>query len=175
MRALADAGRIGRLMEALGAAAREDARAYFTGCATAVLIGWRQSTIDVDLKLVPEHDAVLRAIADLKDRLQVNVELASRIDFIPVPSGWEDRSPFVARHGRLSFHHFDLYGQALAKVECGHAQDLLDVREMLERGLIEPSRTRAYFARIEPELYRYPAVDPATFRQAVETALGERS
>ncbi len=172
--ALADAVRIRLFMEALGAEAREDARAYLTGGATAVLLGWRQSTIEVDIKLVPEHDALLRAIPDLKERLQVNVELASPIDFIPVPSGWEDRSPFIGRHGRLSFHHFDFYGQALAKLERKHAQDLVDVREMFDRGLIEASRTLAYFARIEPELYRYPAVDPPTFRQAVEGMLAER-
>jgi len=27
-----------------------------------------------------------------------------------------------------------------------------------------------YFGQIEPELYRYPAVDPTTFRRAVEAA-----
>ncbi len=173
--ALAEAGRIERLMKALGAAARQDARAYFMGDATAVLLGWRQTTIDVDIKLVPEHDLLLRAIPDLKERLQINVELASPIDFIPVPSGWEDRSPFIVRRGRLSFHHFDLYGQALANLERKHPQDLVDVREMLDRGLIEASRTLAYFAQIEPELYRYPAIDPPTFRHAVETVLAERS
>jgi hypothetical protein len=172
MRALADAPRIQRFMEALGDEAREAARAYFAGGATAVLLGWRPSTIDVDLKLVPEHDALLRTIPPLKERLQVNVELASPIDFIPVPEGWEDRSPFAGRHGRLSFHHFDLYAQALAKLERGHVQDLADVREMLQRGLIEPRQTLAYFARIEPELYRYPALDPASFRHAVETLVG---
>jgi hypothetical protein len=51
MRALADAARIGRLMEALGDEADADARIYFTGGATAVLFGWRTSTIDVDVKI----------------------------------------------------------------------------------------------------------------------------
>lgn len=168
MRALADAGRIRRFMDALGRAAREDGRVYFTGGATAVLSGWRDSTIDVDLKLVPEQDDLLRAIPRLKESLQLNVELASPADFIPVPSGWEARSPFVAQAGRLAFHHFDLYGQALAKVERGHTQDVADVREMLQRGLIDAARAREYFRRIEPELYRYPAIDPPAFQRAVE-------
>lgn len=170
MRALADADRIGKFMQALAADAREEGRVYFTGGATAVLSGWRASTIDVDLKLVPEQDALLRAIPRLKEQLQLNVELASPIDFIPVPPGWEDRSPFVARHGRLSFHHFDLYAQALAKVERGHAQDMADVHEMRRRSLVDASRALKYFQRIEPELYRYPAIDPAAFRRAVEAA-----
>jgi hypothetical protein len=159
-------------MRALAAEAREDGRIYFTGGVTAVLCGWRASTIDVDLMLVPEQDALLRAIPRLKEQLQLNVELASPADFVPVPAGWEERSPFIERIGRLSFHHFDLYSQALAKVERGHALDLADVREMVSRGLVHPERAVEYFARIEPELYRYPAVDPPAFRRAVDAAFG---
>jgi len=155
-------------MAALGAAAEARARVYLTGGATAVLLGWRTSTIDVDLKLVPEHDALLRAIPALKETLHINVELASPADFIPVAPGWEDRSPFVADVERLSFYHFDLYAQALAKVERGHAQDIDDVRERLARRLIEPGRALEYFERIEPELYRYPALHGPSFRSAVE-------
>lgn len=170
MRALADADRIRQFMRAVGEAAAVDGRVYFTGGATAVLYGWRASTIDVDVRIVPEQDAVFRAIPRLKEQLQLNVELASPDHFIPVKPGWEDRSPFVGREGRLSFHHFDLYAQALAKIERGHAQDGGDVREMLDRGLIERPGLLAYFEAIEPELYRYPALDPRTFRQAVEDA-----
>lgn len=170
MRALADRERIQRFMQRLGEAADGETRAYFTGGATAVLYGWRATTIDVDLKLVPERDSLLRAIPILKERLQINVELASPDQFIPVPDGWEDRSPFIVQEGRLAFHHFDLYAQALAKVERGHAQDLADVDEMLRRGMIEPEGAIEYFVRIEPRLYRYPAVDGASFRQAVERA-----
>ncbi|MGH7546860.1 MAG: DUF6036 family nucleotidyltransferase [Gemmatimonadales bacterium] len=173
MRALADADRIRKFMQALAVDAREEGRVYFTGGATAVLSGWRASTIDVDLKLVPEQDALLRAIPRLKEQLQLNVELASPVDFIPVPPGWEDRSPFVAGHGRLSFHHFDLYAQALAKVERGHAQDMADVGEMRRRALVDTSQALEYFRRIEPELYRYPAIDPPAFRRAVEAAFAQ--
>ena len=155
-------------MEALGAAADAPARVYFTGGATAVLLGWRLSTIDVDVKFVPDDDALLRAIPGLKEELQINVELASPADFIPVPAGWEDRSLFVADAGRLSFYHFDLYAQALAKVERSHTQDVGDVREMLTRQLIEARRALEYFERIEPELYRYPAIHGPSFRRAVE-------
>ena len=172
MRALADAARIGRLMEALGEEADADARIYFTGGATAVLFGWRTSTIDVDVKIVPDRDRLFRALPALKERLQLNLELASPDDFIPVRAGWEDRSPFIRRTGRVSFHHFDLYAQALAKIERGHRQDLADVGEMLSRGLIERDQALAYFQAIEPMLYRYPAIDGPTFRGAVQEVFG---
>jgi hypothetical protein len=78
-------------MRRLGAEARRPARVYFTGGATAVLLGWRPSTIDVDLRLVPEHDELLRALPALKEDLRLNIELASPADFIPVADGREDR------------------------------------------------------------------------------------
>ena len=72
----------------------------------------------------------------------------------------------------MSFFHFDLYAQALAKVERGHRTDMLDVKEMLARTLIDRSRMMAYFAQVEPQLYRFPAVDPATLRRDVESLFG---
>jgi hypothetical protein len=167
VRTQADTDLIRRFMHELGAAAEASARVYLTGGATAVLLGWRTSTIDVDIKIVPQDSRVCGAIPALKEQLRLNVKLASPVDFIPVPPGWEERSPFIEKEGQLSFHHFDLYAQALAKVERGHVQDISDVREMLRRGLIVRDKARTYFERLVPDLYRYPAVDPDTFRAAV--------
>jgi hypothetical protein len=172
VRALIDAERLRDFLRALGRAADAEARVYLTGGATAVLEGWRSSTIDVDVKLVPELDSLFRAIPKLKESLHVNVELASPSDFIPELPGWQDRSPFVCREGRVSFHHYDFYSQALAKIERGHELDILDVQEMLRRGMVEAARTWELFAAIEGRLYRYPALDPPAFRAAVTRLLG---
>jgi hypothetical protein len=171
MRELADAERIRRFMRALGREAAEEGSAYLTGGATAVLVGWRESTIDVDVLLVPEHDRLLRALPAIKDELEINVELASPLDFIPVAPGWEERSIFVAREGPLLFLHFDPYAQALSKLERAHRQDLEDVRALVEGGLVDPAQALEYFERIEPELYRYPAIDPGSFRATVAETL----
>jgi len=168
MRQLATSPRIERFMRELGRAVDVEGRVYLTGGATAVLYGWRESTIDVDIKLIPDRDEILRAIPRLKEELDLNVELAAPSDFIPVPDGWEDRSPLITREGRLSFHHFDPVAQALSKAERGHSQDSLDVREMIANGLVDPAEAMRQFEQIEPDLYRYPAIDPASFRRAVE-------
>ena len=173
MRRLSDADRIRKLMRALGAEARQTARLYFTGGATAVLLGWRAATIDVDLRIFPESDQLLRAIPLLKENLQMNIELACPADFIPELPGWEDRSLYVTTEGPIAFYHYDLYAQALAKIERGHDQDLQDVRAMITRGLIEPKQIRHYFDEIEPLLYRYPSIHPPSFRRAVEAILSE--
>ncbi len=160
-------------MRELGRAARGEGRVYLVGGATAVLYGWRESTIDVDIKLVPDSDELLRQIPRLKTELDLNIELAAPSDFIPLPAGWEERSPLIRREGKLSFHHFDPVAQALAKAERGHAQDLIDVLKMIESGLVDPAEARAQFARIESELYRFPAIDPDAFRAAVVDLFGE--
>ena len=171
MRKLADAARVGALMKALGRAAREPARVYFTGGATAVLLGWRPTTIDVDLRIEPESDALLRSIPELKERLEINVELACPSDFIPELPGWKERSEFVAQEGNLSFYHYDPYSQALSKVERSHERDIEDVRRMIESGRVDPVRALELFAQIEGQLYRYPAIDPASFRRKAERML----
>ena len=171
MRARADATRIRAFLHELGRHSRRPGRAYLTGGATAVLEGWRNTTIDVDLRFDPEDDDLLRSLARLKEELDLNVELASPPDFIPELPGWRDRSPFVVREGSIDVHHLDPYSQALAKIERGFAQDLADVASMIDAGLVEPTRAIALFAEIEPELFRYPAIDPATFAEKVRRTL----
>jgi len=172
MRPPVDEQRIQALASELGRVARVPASVYLTGGATAVLQGWRESTIDVDLRFEPEADELLRALPALKERLQINIELTSPPDFIPELPGWRERSPVVFREGMVTVHHFDPYSQALSKIERGFEQDLDDVRNMLANGLVEPSRLRTLYDAIEPELYRYPAVDPAAFRRKLDSALG---
>ena len=175
MRELADADRVRAFMRALGSVAVDDGAAHLTGGATAVLVGWRATTVDVDLTLVPESEPLLRALPRLKDELRINVELASPADFIPVAPGWEERGTFVAREGRLTFYHFDLVAQLLAKLERAHVRDLEDVQALLELGLVDPSAARRAFDELEPRLYRFPAIDPASFRARVEEVLGRAS
>ena len=104
MRKVSDAERIRRFMRAFGAEAVSDARTYFTGGATAVLLGWRDSTIAIDLRIFPESDRLFRALPSLKETLEINVELASPASFLfrNFPAR-EDRSLFIAREGRFPF------------------------------------------------------------------------
>jgi hypothetical protein len=171
MRGEVTAADVRRLMTELGKELREETTVYLVGGTTAVLLGWRTSTIDIDLKVVPDSEAYA-AIARLKEALHVNIELASPHDFLPALPGWRERSPFIAREGKVSFHHFDFYSQALSKVERGFEKDLQDVREMVRRGLVEPAKALELHRTIESQLIRFPAIDPAAFRRDVEDAFG---
>ncbi len=168
MREKVTAARLQEFMKALGSAVAGPARIFLVGGATAVLCGWRESTIDIDLKIIPDSDEILQNFPALKERLKVNIELASPGDFIPELPSWQERSRFIRQESKITFLHYDFYAQTLAKIERGHRVDLLDVREMIQNGLVEPNRLLELFSQIEDKIYKYPAVDPQKFRAAVE-------
>src|SRR5437762_12764357 len=95
-----------QFMQDLAAAAKSPGKVYFTGGATALLLGFREQTIDIDLKLDPEPEGTFEAIAVLKDRLNLNVELASPDDFIPAAADWRERSRHIASIGQVEFFHY---------------------------------------------------------------------
>jgi hypothetical protein len=168
MRADADKGRIERLLTELGRRGSAGDRIYLTGGSSAVAIGWREFTQDVDLRIESaDSEPLLRAITELKDRLDVNVELASPLDFLPAPADWQERSPFVERYGSVDVYHTDFTLQALAKLQRGFDRDLLDVQAMLDRRLTSVAAIQRTFDEIEPELFRFPAVDTKVLRGIV--------
>jgi hypothetical protein len=168
MRQPLTAEKLRAFMKALAAAARTSSRIYLVGGASAVLLGWRTSTIDVDLKIIPENDEILRSLPRLKEQLQINIELASPDDFIPEVPGWQERSKFIQQEGKLAFYHYDFYAQALAKAERGHRIDLQDIDHLIDSGLVKPGRMLELFTAIEDQIYRYPELNGAKFREAVE-------
>lgn len=171
MRRLATAARIRTFVRRLAPSATTATTLYITGGATAVLLGWRDATVDLDIKLVPDDGSVLRGVPPLKEALEINVELASPDLFLPVRAGWEDRSPWETSSGYLVVRHFDLTAQALGKLERAHARDLIDVAEMFRRGYVTPASLRRELDAIEEDLYRFPAVNPPTLHHAVAEAI----
>lgn len=171
MRELATASRIRAFMRALGERAKGPGRIYLVGGATAVLVGWRDTTKDVDIKLDPEPAGVFEAIRDLKDELSLNIELAAPDQFIPAVPGWRERSRFIDSASGIEFFHYDPVSQALAKIERGHAQDLLDVEQLVVRGLITSQQIEDAFDAIRDQLLRYPGLDADSFAAKVDEAM----
>ena len=175
MRGHVDPAKLHLLMRELGRRARGPGRIYLTGGASALLEGWRQATVDVDLKLDPEPAGIFEAIAEIKDDLDVNIELAAPDQFLPSLPDWRARSPHVARHGEVDFHHYDFRAQALSKLARGFERDLADVHAMLDRGLVSQDDLRAALDEIRPGLVRHPALDAAAFVGRVRRFLDLRS
>ncbi len=128
--------------------------------------------MDVDLKLDPEPPGIFEAIGRLKNELDVNVELVSPEQFLPLLPDWRSRSVFVARHGEVEFFHYDFRAQALTKLARGYQRDLDDVRAMLERRLVSRDEILAALEVMRPGLIRYPALDAEAFERRVREFLG---
>jgi Nucleotidyltransferase of unknown function (DUF6036) len=174
MRAPVTSQRMREFMRLLAEESRGEGHVYLTGGASAVLLDWRDSTVDIDIKVISDDSRVLRAVPAIKERLDINVEQASPDNFIPPLPGWRDRSPFITREGKLSFHHYDFYAQCLAKIERGHAKDRFDAQKMVETGLVDPQRLPAFFEAIKPELWQYSSINPEKFKAKIEAFIARR-
>src|SRR5437870_2912836 len=101
MRRYVDREKLEEFMKQLGRHATTPGTIYITGGSTALLLGIRNQTIDIDIKLDPEPEGVFEAIAELKISLDVSVELASPDQFIPPLPGWRERSQYIAFEGKI--------------------------------------------------------------------------
>jgi hypothetical protein len=160
--------KIEEFMTGLGRAVKSPARIYFTGGVTAVLLGWRDTTMDVDLKAIPEPVGFFEALPKLKESIDMNIELASPDDFVPALPGWEDRSTFISKEGPLSFFHYDFYGQAFSKIERLHKRDRLDIERMVSDGFVKPARLLELFLQVKDKLNHYPALEQSRLSLRME-------
>jgi len=80
--------------------ARRPGRLYLTGGAALVHRGIRPGqTLDIDIQIAIDPANLTTEIAQLKQKLNMNIEFASPGDFIPLPAQWEARSEFIKRYG----------------------------------------------------------------------------
>lgn len=157
-----------RLMKELAQSAprRGAFRVYLVGGGTEIYLGWRRSSINVDL--FSEEDVVFRDIQKIKERLNINIEFARPEDFVPPLEGSADRHVFIEKRGAISFYHYDPYAQLFSKVVRGFARDLEDARNFVESATVDPGQFRALVRNIPDAAY---AGYPSLSRKGVEAAV----
>ncbi|HEY5565612.1 MAG TPA: DUF6036 family nucleotidyltransferase [Gammaproteobacteria bacterium] len=145
-------------------------RIYLVGGGTAVLEGWRESSIDADL--YAKQDDIFRDVQDIKERLNLNIEFARPEDFVPPLEGSESRHVLIETVDRVSFYHYDPYAQLLSKVVRGFARDLADAKAFVRSGMVDPRRFKTLVQGIPDSAYsKYPRLSPAAVRAAVDDFL----
>lgn len=150
--------RIEKFIDEVGLFVKKPVNVYFTGGATAVMLGIRESTIDIDIKFDPDEIQMYEAIKYLKEKLNMNIELASPSDFIPALPSWKERSIFIVQKGSVRFFHYDLYSQVIAKVQRRWKQDLSDVAGFM-RNNVDKEKLLELFISIKPAFIKYPSID----------------
>jgi hypothetical protein len=143
---------------------------YLVGGGTAVLEGWRASSVDADLYAA--RDDIFRDVQAIKERLQLNIELVRPEHFVPPLQGSAGRHVFIETVGRVSFYHYDPCAQLLSKIVRGFERDLADARSFVSSGMVDIEQFRG-LVRAIPELAwsKYPRHSPVAVRKAVDDFL----
>ena len=168
-----DKEKINKFIEELAKNAKSPGKVYLCGGATVLLLGLREQTIDIDLKLDPEPRGVFEAFNTLKKSLQINVELASPDNFIPTTKDWKENSLFIKSINSVDFYHYDLTVQSLAKIERGHQRDLDDVCSLIKAGFVSVENLKETFSNIKPKIVRYPSLSIEEFEKKVIEFIGK--
>lgn len=155
---------------ARSAPGRRSYRVFFVGGSTAVLAGWRESTIDADLH--SDQEEVFRDVQGIKERLQLNIEFARPENFVPVVAGSAERHVFIETVGKVSFYHYDPYAQLLSKVVRGFNRDMQDAERLIDSGMVDAARFRSLVGAIPHAAYaKYPALSRQAVLEAVDDFL----
>lgn len=144
---------------------------YFVGGGTAVYLGWRQSSVDVDV--YSDKDVVFRDVQKIKEDLEINVEFARPEYFVPPLKGTTERHVLIDTIGPVTYFHYDPYAQVLSKVVRGFKRDLDDARQFIQTGMVDPAKLRSLTAEIPDSAFaKYPALSRSAIENAVEGFLG---
>src|SRR5260370_13246226 len=156
-------------LQTVGKIFRNLARLYLVGGAALVHMGVRSGfteDIDVQVSGASEGDLIV-AIQRMIERMQVNVEFASPVDFIPLPKQWESHARFVARYSTIAVFYFDFYTIALSKMERGNNRDIEDVKLLVQQGIIALDELDSAYQEVLAQLGkgRYPRITPKRFKE----------
>lgn len=153
-------------MKSVGRLMKKSATFYLTGGATAILYDFREGTIDIDI--AGDMDELFSFIPKLKERLQINIEMAKPTDFVPNLPGEKGRHIMIGTFGKATFMHFDPYAQAFSKIVRGHATDIVDVKALVATELVNIKKLYEMVKKIpDPHFAKYPRLN----RSAVEAAV----
>lgn len=154
-------------MRRIGIIVRQPSVMYLTGGSTAILLGFREGTIDIDM--AGDMDEIFSEIPRIKNEMDINIELAKPTDFVPGLPGESDRHLRIGAFGPVTFFHFDPYAQAFSKLVRAHGTDIEDVKALANRGLVDPDALFEMVKRIsDRDFSRHTRLNRASVEGAVE-------
>jgi hypothetical protein len=148
----------------LGRQCLEPADLYLFGGSALLLLGAGRHTGDLDFTVNAAHAESLRALINaVANELGLDVEESVPSEFMPLPSGAEERHRLIGHFGPLTAYIFDPYSIAIMKIDRSFKTDLQDVLFLIDAGIIELDRLESC---VEDVASRYE--EPLTFRRKFE-------
>jgi len=169
-----------RLTEFLTRLSREytrPARIFLVGGTSLLLDGAKNTTKDIDIvvQLSQPNDARFPEVVQrLRHQMNMAIEEVSPGDYIPLPSGSDERHVFVGQWKQLTVFKFDPVSTALAKIARSGVADTEDVIAMIEMGLLNIATLESAFHEILPSVEAGGAILSATsYRMKMEQFVDE--
>ena len=172
MPADADRAHIERLLEAPGRRVRNPHTVHLVDGTSAVLVGWRDSTRDIDVRPEPDSDQLLEALSELKDQLDVNIELASPLDYLPDLPGWPDRSPYQGRYGQIDVRTSTSACRRWRSSSGASIRTWSTSEPRSTRGLASADELESGWRQMQDRLFRFPSVNAEGVGRRLRDVLG---
>ncbi len=139
---------------------------YILGGAAVCLLGNPRPTVDLDYAadMTSPDPSLHEAMLAVAKEMRLDLEQVTFKEFIPLPSGAEQRHKRIGRFGQLEVYVFDPYSIALSKVARGFETDLEDVVFLLQRKLIMLKELERMVQTALPRASEFD-IDPREFRQ----------
>ncbi len=152
-------------LQAVGEQLPAAADIYIFGGSALLLIGGSRNTADLDFTLrAASIDACRAVIEAVANELDLDAEENAPADFMPLPTGSDQRHRYIGQYGALTAFIFDPYSMAVMKVDRAFASDIEDVLFLIKSGQVT---VELLAASIEDVARRYD--EPLRLRRNFET------
>lgn len=154
-----------------------DSKLVLLGGSALLLLGHSRPTSDVDYEGAEHEISVFRELLNhVAMERQIEVEAVPIEQFVPIPTGADERHIPVGNFGRLQVLVLDPYSIALSKIDRGLDSDLEDVAFLIRRGYVVFDRLSEVIDKASAQSVEFD-LDPAQMRihlELVERALNEK-
>ncbi len=164
------ANEIRQFLRQLGKRYPHPGRLYLLGGSAICLLGHPRPTLDIDYAadFSSTDPQLVQAMRETAKELDLDLEEIPFGEFVPLPSGVNQRHRRIGQFGRLQVFVFDPYSIALSKIARGFETDLEDVVFLLRRRFIALRQLEIIVKAALPRAHDYD-IDPREFSQNWET------
>jgi hypothetical protein len=121
----------------LGSRYQQQATLHLLGGSALCLLGSERPTLDIDYVGSDLHkNALQHSIEQVAQELRIPVDAVPIAQFVPMPTGADDRQLLIGRFGSIEVHVLDPYTIALSKLDRGFETDIDDIVFLIHGNLI---------------------------------------
>ncbi|MCB0033467.1 MAG: hypothetical protein KDE51_05600, partial [Anaerolineales bacterium] len=125
----------------VGAQCEPGSTIYLLGGTALGFLGGSRPTVDLDYVGSDVKVTMFQELlSQIADEMQLEIEAVPIDEFVPVPSGANERAIFIEAFGNLNVYVIDPYTIALSKIDRGFDTDIEDVVFLCRNGFVDMDR-----------------------------------